>query len=67
MSHHPNKYRVKSHHWFEGVLKVTEEVFDTFADAMQHTFSLKDAHSHKIYYHDDLIHVASTTPTDTYA
>ena len=68
-------HKVKSHHWYDGILKTVEHTFHSLAEAMEF-IKTTSAHSAKIYNESgNLVHSAqSVNPeppilpqTDSYA
>jgi hypothetical protein len=67
-------HKVKSHHWYDGILKTVEHTFENLADALAHV-SATNPHAAKVYNESgDLVHVESSlgkpvpsTTNETYA
>jgi hypothetical protein len=50
----PNKHRVRTHHWIDGLLTVVDQWFEDLEEAA--TFAKEsDAHHAKIYNHENTI------------
>ena len=72
MSKHSKKkkHHVKSHHWYDGILKTIEHTFDSLEEAMLHV--KKNVASHTKVYDENknLVHAETPAPipsSNTYA
>lgn len=65
-----SKHRVKTHHWYDGILKTVEYTFHSLEEAMHHV-KHSDASHAKIYDADEnLVHSENPAPVasiNTYA
>lgn len=62
------QHRVRTHHWYDGILEVKDFVFDAFEDALEFALSVLGAESVKIHDHEDrVVHEIGSTGTDSYA
>jgi hypothetical protein len=67
MSKHHKKHKVKTHHWYDGVLKAVEREFHNLEEAMKF-LKHSDHHSAKVTDEDgQLVHSAGSKASDTYA
>ena len=61
------KHHVKTHHWYDGILKTVEHTFHSLEDAMQHVKTSGAAHA-KVYDADhNLVHTENPPATNSYA
>jgi hypothetical protein len=57
-----SKHHVKSHHWYDGILKTVEHTFDSLSEAM-HFAKNSNASQVKVYDHNqDLVHEEIPAP-----
>jgi hypothetical protein len=62
-----SKHRVKTHHWFNGVLHTLDHWFETLEEAMEHV-SVSDKHVVKVYNEaGELHHIKTPQASETYA
>lgn len=62
-----NKHHVKTHHWYDGILKTIEHTFDSLEEALHHTKNSGASHA-KIYDHENnLVHAENPPSVNTYA
>jgi len=63
------KHKVRSHHWYDGILHIKDFIFETLEEALGFSQTI-DAHHIKIYDEDDqVVHEAQHhgAPANTYA
>jgi hypothetical protein len=59
------KHHVKTHHWYDGILKTVEHTFESIEEAMGFV-KISDASQVKVYNEEhELVHAENTTPKST--
>lgn len=62
-----SKHNVKTHHWYDGILKTIEETFESLEEALTHARNSGASHA-KIYDKDNnLVHAENPPSVNTYA